>query len=498
MAQYIGDSRVLSLVPFPGPARNPIAGILDVPVYVGRQPQGWLEDGTPVYGQPFICVVGQDVAEALPEMVVGRVQMTSPDQQSVLDAYQIDDGALPYVLLLAFQRAAAALAAGEVTAETIGAALLQATGQASNAVARTDALAVAVGVDLDDPQPAPTPDERITALEADVALLTIGLEDVLAAASGLAEAVSLQASMISIQSSRIAELVADAEALSAALAGKVSFQDFSIATDRLAEVMSWSWGASNPSSATAESAEGRLALLNGLPPGVPIMTRLQALQLALGTHAHSVGDLVDGDGLATDDEVSAAIQAATGGNRPPMPGTSSVIVSGLHISGTASATDPDGDPLTYTWVVSQNGAPVTSAPGAMFEFTVSSAGTYQVSCSVADGRGASVVLLSTTVDCVAPVDFSGTWTMTRSAAFSSSVKPAPGSVDTLVIAPTGVCSSPDALFWMGSIAPLGAFSARFTSARTGVSCDFLMQPDGSMRCTSTSGPGVYTAVRAAA
>ena len=67
---------------------------------------------------------------------------------------------------------------------------------------------------------------------------------------------------------------------------------------------------------------------------------------------------------------------------------------------TATASDPDGDPLTYSY--SASGGQVTGdGPKATFDSTGLSAGSYTVKCSVSDGKGGTADS-STTVDVQQP------------------------------------------------------------------------------------------------
>jgi len=76
-------------------------------------------------------------------------------------------------------------------------------------------------------------------------------------------------------------------------------------------------------------------------------------------------------------------------NRPPTASLSverSPILPGEHTGITCTGSDPDGDPLTYSY--SASGGQVTgTGSNATFDATGLAAGTYTVKCTVDDGRG---------------------------------------------------------------------------------------------------------------
>jgi len=76
-------------------------------------------------------------------------------------------------------------------------------------------------------------------------------------------------------------------------------------------------------------------------------------------------------------------------NRPPTASLSverSPILPGEHTGITCTGSDPDGDPLTYSY--SASGGQVTgTGPNATFDATGLQPGTYTVKCTVNDGRG---------------------------------------------------------------------------------------------------------------
>jgi outer membrane protein OmpA-like peptidoglycan-associated protein len=90
-------------------------------------------------------------------------------------------------------------------------------------------------------------------------------------------------------------------------------------------------------------------------------------------------------------------------NRPPIISCAadrSPIQAGERTGITATASDPDNDPLTYSY--SASGGQVTgNGPKAEFDSTGLSAGSYTVKCSVSDGKGGNADA-STTVDVQQP------------------------------------------------------------------------------------------------
>jgi outer membrane protein OmpA-like peptidoglycan-associated protein len=76
-------------------------------------------------------------------------------------------------------------------------------------------------------------------------------------------------------------------------------------------------------------------------------------------------------------------------NRPPTASLSverSPILPGEHTGITCTGTDPDGDPLTYSY--SASGGQITGTSSSVtFDATGLAAGTYTVKCTVNDGRG---------------------------------------------------------------------------------------------------------------
>lgn len=98
-----------------------------------------------------------------------------------------------------------------------------------------------------------------------------------------------------------------------------------------------------------------------------------------------------------------------GANRPPGVTTTVEPLVGpapLDVHATAVATDPDGDPLTYTWDFGTTDAPATTAH-AMFRYTTP--GTYTATLEVSDGRGG---LFTDTFDIVVGAESAVTATAT--------------------------------------------------------------------------------------
>lgn len=96
------------------------------------------------------------------------------------------------------------------------------------------------------------------------------------------------------------------------------------------------------------------------------------------------------DGKGGSDTKSVAITVTTPVNHPPVLSapptcTPNPGAVGQTLTLTASATDPDSDPLTYSWDMG-NG---TTKTGASITQVYNAAGTYTVTVTVSDGRGGS-------------------------------------------------------------------------------------------------------------
>ena len=91
----------------------------------------------------------------------------------------------------------------------------------------------------------------------------------------------------------------------------------------------------------------------------------------------------DGRGGSAVKTLSVTVVASTPGNRAPV-ATFTLSASGLTITPTNTSSDPDGDPLTYSWDWGDS-TPVSS--GANPAHTYASSGTYTVTLTVNDGWG---------------------------------------------------------------------------------------------------------------
>jgi outer membrane protein OmpA-like peptidoglycan-associated protein len=124
----------------------------------------------------------------------------------------------------------------------------------------------------------------------------------------------------------------------------------------------------------------------GAIDGTGSQVRWSSNGLALGSYTVTAA-VSDGRGGAT--SCSAEITVAPRPNRPPTMSCSvdpSSVRPGGHVHITANASDPDNDPLTFTW--QSTGGQVTGT-GASVEVdtTGAAAGSYSVTGRVDDGRG---------------------------------------------------------------------------------------------------------------
>jgi outer membrane protein OmpA-like peptidoglycan-associated protein len=121
---------------------------------------------------------------------------------------------------------------------------------------------------------------------------------------------------------------------------------------------------------------------------------------AVGTY--TVNAKVD-DGKGGTATCSADIAVAPKPNQPPTISCStdrSPIMPGERTGITSVASDPDGDPLTYSYSTT-GGAITGSGPKVVFDSTGLAPGSYTVRCSAADGKGGTADA-STTVDVQQP------------------------------------------------------------------------------------------------
>jgi len=122
----------------------------------------------------------------------------------------------------------------------------------------------------------------------------------------------------------------------------------------------------------------------------------------LGEGSYTVTAKVD-DGRGGTATCAADITVAKKPNQPPTISCStdrSPIMPGERTGITSVASDPDGDPLTYSY--STTGGQVTGdGPKAQFDSTGLAPGSYTVKCSVSDGRGGTADA-STNVDVQQP------------------------------------------------------------------------------------------------
>ena len=139
---------------------------------------------------------------------------------------------------------------------------------------------------------------------------------------------------------------------------------------------------------------------SGTVEGTGPDARFNTSGLAEGTY--TVNAKVD-DGKGGTATCAADITVAKKPNQPPTISCAtdhSPIMPGERTGITATASDPDGDPLTYSYTAT-GGQVSGDGPKASFDSTGLSAGSYTVKCSVSDGRGGTADA-NTTVDVQQP------------------------------------------------------------------------------------------------
>ncbi|HUN61698.1 MAG TPA: OmpA family protein [Candidatus Sulfotelmatobacter sp.] len=122
--------------------------------------------------------------------------------------------------------------------------------------------------------------------------------------------------------------------------------------------------------------------------------------LAIGTYTVNVKVDNGHGGTAT---CAADVQVAQRPNRPPVISCAperNPIIAGERVAINSTASDPDGDPLTYSY--SASGGQISgNGPTAQFDSTGLSAGSYTITCTADDGRGGRTSA-NTTVDVQQP------------------------------------------------------------------------------------------------
>ena len=108
--------------------------------------------------------------------------------------------------------------------------------------------------------------------------------------------------------------------------------------------------------------------------------------LALGTY--TINAKVD-DGHGVTASCAADVAVSKRPNRPPVISCAperDPIIAGERVAVTSTASDPDGDPLSYSY--SATGGQISgTGPTAQFDSTGLSAGSYTVTCTADDGQG---------------------------------------------------------------------------------------------------------------
>ena len=122
--------------------------------------------------------------------------------------------------------------------------------------------------------------------------------------------------------------------------------------------------------------------------------------LAIGSY--TVNAKVD-DGKGGTATCAADIAVAKRPNRPPVISCAperNPIIAGESVAINSNASDPDGDPITYSYATT-GGQVSGNGPAAQFDSTGLSAGSYTVTCTADDGQGGRTSA-TTTVDVQQP------------------------------------------------------------------------------------------------
>jgi len=124
----------------------------------------------------------------------------------------------------------------------------------------------------------------------------------------------------------------------------------------------------------------------GTVEGTGPEARFNTSNLAIGSY--TVNAKVD-DGRGGTATCSVDVAVAKRPNRPPTISCAperNPIIAGERVAINSTASDPDGDPLTYSY--SASGGQVSgTGPTAQFDSTGLSAGSYTVTCTADDGQG---------------------------------------------------------------------------------------------------------------
>jgi hypothetical protein len=175
--------------------------------------------------------------------------------------------------------------------------------------------------------------------------------------------------------------------------------------------------AANPTSVYAGSGDSSAIHVNATDPDNDPLTysytatggavdgtgpdaRWNSTGLSAGTYTVNV-KVDDGRGATATCSTDIAVQPKP--NQPPTISCStdrSPIMPGERTGITSVASDPDGDPLTYSYTAT-GGQISGSGPKVQFDSTGLAAGSYTVKCSVSDGRGGNADA-STNVDVQQP------------------------------------------------------------------------------------------------